>query len=1163
MNALGKAKGIAGVVKLGSAVQKISDFSDPWNILGAMSKSAKTIRALAKTDDIKYAREMVNDIAKTVKTPQFLTGTDVDTQKIVTALANGVLRKTGLPTINQYGALEKISNVLKKSSSPELGNLVDDALALSKKELGDILGAKANIGKSTNPMVHVQEAFSKLGGKARDAILRKVSKSTGVEYKYLQDIPLVKKLSTRLNKEYIPPVVKMLLQPKRTRYYIQNLGYDAESDVVDVIKQLGKKYNANPEELGKEALRMHEKPVAYVFDELLEGQVPEGMRKLAAGAKKAAIEAKGKIYEVFPKIDNFMERIIQILPADKAQRFTDLWEVSKKMRSYYDQQLIRELTTNSEISILELFGAKYKSPVPFKPGEEMIKTGKNAGKPRKPKYETVDNPFYKKMESLQKTYADALVKNPEHPVLATIEKRMQNLLDRVRLQGVIAEFAQKVDPEDFAKGAYVGKAAEDYNLLDKQFMNILSSNSPSKLNEVRAGDFVLYASHIITDDFRKFLEQNSGESIGSLISKEVPFVFRRGQKANINVKNASQIDRNRLLSVLSTSEANKLADEGYDVEKFIKETGEKLTEHKYLIRGFKGKLFKEDPGAILRTRYNRGSYSIQQGLLKRNIQELYRNFPDMFKKREKVGEELGGNWKWIPEIKAYGHPDFAKAIEDTQKFMRTGGNVTWFVKTVDAVNGWFKAMMTVAKFPAFQIRNLVGNIFNSMLSGTKAENMITGYVDALQIVKSLLGKTPLPKLKMVGAGGRLYTAEKIMDIAMRNSLIQSGQGMEILTEMGRGLKSGLTRSQRVKNIALAKPFLRFGAGVNQLFEDTSKIALLIARLREGDSPLKAVDVVQKHLFDYNNITMFEKDVVKRVIPFYVWTKNNLALQIYNMFSLPTRNILKGVKTLQNQDNEVVVNPDYKDAYMKDAVYIPTPFMKKNAARKTSPLLSMSGLIPTFDMSLIVQLVGKNNMQHLLNQVMPTLKTPIEAMANVDLRTGEKIVKYPGDTTQVLGLPMSPLVKKTLNVLQPVNVAETWLGGSEGLNAFGYAHEGRGLSSLWEKALYQVVGKPVVYDERYKRIVASQSRKQDLLEWIGAVASDNKRLRNMYSGGRFPKNDIRKIGNDYANALKAYEEVRAQGLLLDDRVVQNNLKSLGKELLKTIMMYAEKDPEALK
>ena len=44
--------------------------------------------------------------------------------------------------------------------------------------------------------------------------------------------------------------------------------------------------------------------------------------------------------------------------------------------------------------------------------------------------------------------------------------------------------------------------------------------------------------------------------------------------------------------------------------------------------------------------------------------------------------------------------------------------------------------------------------------------------------------------------------------------------------------------------------------------------------------------VKKHLFDYDNLSKFEKEFMRRGIPFYTWTRKNLALQLQTLSTKP-------------------------------------------------------------------------------------------------------------------------------------------------------------------------------------------------------------------------------------------------------------------------------------
>jgi hypothetical protein len=63
-------------------------------------------------------------------------------------------------------------------------------------------------------------------------------------------------------------------------------------------------------------------------------------------------------------------------------------------------------------------------------------------------------------------------------------------------------------------------------------------------------------------------------------------------------------------------------------------------------------------------------------------------------------------------------------------------------------------------------------------------------------------------------------------------------------------------------------------GIGRKIEEQSKIVNYLAGRRKGMSASAASDIVQKTLFDYDDLTTFERYVLRRVFPFYTWTSKN-------------------------------------------------------------------------------------------------------------------------------------------------------------------------------------------------------------------------------------------------------------------------------------------------
>ena len=57
-------------------------------------------------------------------------------------------------------------------------------------------------------------------------------------------------------------------------------------------------------------------------------------------------------------------------------------------------------------------------------------------------------------------------------------------------------------------------------------------------------------------------------------------------------------------------------------------------------------------------------------------------------------------------------------------------------------------------------------------------------------------------------------------------------------------------------------------------EEQAKIANYLAGLKKGMSESGAASITQKTLFDYDDLTAFERYVLRRIFPFYTWTSKN-------------------------------------------------------------------------------------------------------------------------------------------------------------------------------------------------------------------------------------------------------------------------------------------------
>ena len=151
-------------------------------------------------------------------------------------------------------------------------------------------------------------------------------------------------------------------------------------------------------------------------------------------------------------------------------------------------------------------------------------------------------------------------------------------------------------------------------------------------------------------------------------------------------------------------------------------------------------------------------------------------------------------------------------------------------------------------------------------------------------------------------------------------------------------------------------------------------------------------------FDYADLSVFERDVLKNVIPFYTWTRRNVPLQFHALLSQPGKfNKIGFAKDeAQNQftatgDNEYMAQ--IVPGFMRDKL----GFISNIMAPGTTNPLAIGFDLPAADLNKFLSFgslpsVGSNVTQQTVQSLNPLLKTGFELLTGVDTFTGAKFSK---------------------------------------------------------------------------------------------------------------------------------------------------------------------------
>ena len=168
-------------------------------------------------------------------------------------------------------------------------------------------------------------------------------------------------------------------------------------------------------------------------------------------------------------------------------------------------------------------------------------------------------------------------------------------------------------------------------------------------------------------------------------------------------------------------------------------------------------------------------------------------------------------------------------------------------------------------------------------------------------------------------------------------------------------------------------YVHANQSVGAQVEDMLRGSLFIDVYKKtGGNVDEALDAVYKYHFNYDDLSVFEQRGMRRVFPFYTWTRKNLPLQIEMMIARPGK-----YAWWNHYSASVAADGDREGTvpqYFGDMWALPTG-LRTNAGDQMylSPDLpftrTLSETIPWED--------GKPSANPLLSQMTPILKTPIE------------------------------------------------------------------------------------------------------------------------------------------------------------------------------------------
>jgi hypothetical protein len=353
--------------------------------------------------------------------------------------------------------------------------------------------------------------------------------------------------------------------------------------------------------------------------------------------------------------------------------------------------------------------------------------------------------------------------------------------------------------------------------------------------------------------------------------------------------------------------------------------------------------------------------------------------------------------------------DNPQAIKDAKKIMKTLPPGTLLVdnRIFDAIGllgdrkalpGWFKIidfsnnLFKSAKLFTFGFlkNNIIGNLTNMMLSGISPKAFTENSLEAYKILK----EGPELMYRSVNKVGVL-NADELRRLQVFQEFIQEGfvDVSKDLLDLPPAIAKAISANPPTNPNALKKALSFFATANNTQDMQFRLIAYLAAKenpnlyLRLGMST--AGDFVRYSLFDPNDLTKFEKEYVKRLVPFYTFTKKNLVYQMKALRDNPT--MFKNIQKWESRKWDMFgLEDEDVEEYKREAGWIPIWRFKDGK------YVAIKANMPTSELFEFL----KNPLQKGLGSIAPLIRAPFEMATNNQIFTGMPIEQFEGQESRL-------------------------------------------------------------------------------------------------------------------------------------------------------------------
>jgi hypothetical protein len=355
-------------------------------------------------------------------------------------------------------------------------------------------------------------------------------------------------------------------------------------------------------------------------------------------------------------------------------------------------------------------------------------------------------------------------------------------------------------------------------------------------------------------------------------------------------------------------------------------------------------------------------------------------------------------------------------------------NIQGVLRGYDSLQRIWKNL-TLPIWPAYHARNLLSD-FVMITHGADDYGLhIPAAIKAIADgSRGLAGK--LAEVD-IGQGRKIPWADfrKLLD---KYGLIDYAMGRELedIVLMPKGLINTKTGLAGIEERMSKTKIMDFAFQAGMYRQNSTNAGYFLGLLRKGVSPEVAALEVKKRLFDFSDLTNIEKQVLRRVFPFYSWLRHNIPYQIGAILHRPrtiteinwARDAMTGGKGPAG------------DVPLPSFLAQGLPVLLPGGGKGKLNFARMKGLLPVSDVMMLF-----NPIQEGWNALAPGPKNVYEMIGNQDTFQNQPLEAYKGEAVKFMGVPISkrwaaPIVNsirplyEVNNLVDPTRTVGQKLGG---------------------------------------------------------------------------------------------------------------------------------------